>query len=208
MNAWAPVVQTLIWVAFLSTLLYAGRAQVSSIATALRDRVAAGAGIKATGPVGLSLELTHENAQLTPVPPAGTQPSGGLDAARPEWTEDRATLGKNQRSVHIAHTLAPSKIAGQEFDIYVYLVGWGRDRFGLPTDLRDVAKAEFYMGPAFGDQVIDATMSLGKIGFRTSAYAPALCLCRLTFTDGATAILSRYLDFEMGNAVSRTAWEG
>ncbi|MEW1951961.1 pYEATS domain-containing protein [Terrabacter sp. NPDC080008] len=160
--------------------------------------------MKATGPGGLSLELSERNAALTAVPPADTDDARTDATPHPDWTKERTEVAARQRGVHIAHTVAPSNKRGQEFDLYVYLVGWRRDRFGNPNDLSDIAFAEFYMGPAWGDTVIRVEGRKSKIGFRTASHAPALCLCRVTFTDGYQAVMSRYLDFEMGKAISIT----
>lgn len=207
MDAWAPVAQTLAWIIFLGIVLHRGAARLGSIADAFRERIAKGAGVKASaGPRGLDFELSQDNSSLTPVAPPGSSTGDSSPKSLPEWTHQREEMGRTQRGVHLAHTLAPSSKPGQAFDLYVYLVGWGRDRFEKPNDLSDVTSAEFYLGPAWNDRVVTVSGGQSKVGFRTSAYAPALCICRVTFSDGATAILSRYLDFEMGRAIGATAW--
>lgn len=132
--------------------------------------------------------------------------ASGKDGGLPEWTKHRQAMGAAQRGVHIAHTVAPSITPGLGYDIYAYLVGWGRRRFGLPNDLSDVVRAEFYLGPAWDDEIMQVERRRGKIGIRTTADVPALCIARIEFEDGKTAILSRYLDFEMGEAIKESRY--
>ena len=61
-----------------------------------------------------------------------------------------------------------------------------------------MTKAEFFLGQYWGNRVIAAMAGAQYIGITTSAYGPFLCVARVRFRDGGTAILSRYIDFEMG----------
>jgi hypothetical protein len=96
------------------------------------------------------------------------------------------------------HTLRPSSKKGQLFDIAIYLVPHrSNDPRHRRDDLSDVTKAEFFLGQYWGNRVIPATAGAQYIGITTSAYGPFLCICRVRFRDGGTAVLSRYIDFEM-----------
>lgn len=206
MDAWAPVVQTLLWVLFLSGLLIFGRRRIAAIAEAIRLRVADGSALKATGPAGLSVELSARNADLQTAAPASHHPAPPIQGGLPAWTTQRQRLGEEQRGVHLAHTIAPSAGTDQEYDVYVYLVGTRREAFGQPSDLSDVKYAEFYLGHAWSDTIYKVDPRPGRrIGIKTSAYAPVLCVARVVFSDGHVATISRYLDFEMGEAIEQFA---
>lgn len=128
-------------------------------------------------------------------------PDGGQPELRsiPEWSKARNAIYRDARNVFLAHTLRPSKTKGQLFDIAIYLIPHrSNDPAYRREDLADVVKAEFFLGAFWGNRIISATESGGYIGISTSAYGPFLCVCRVYFRDGETALLSRYIDFEMG----------
>lgn len=196
-----------LWISFWLALFLFSRRPLTNLVDSIRRRITSGAGLKVTVPSGLSVELRASNQDLPAVPPTGVRfDTRSEPRSLPDWARERQAIGRQQRGVHLAHTLAPSDAPGQIYDLYVYLVGWARDRFDLPNDLTDIARAEFYLGPAWRDEIILAESNGGRIGFRTSAYAPALCLCRVTFKDGHTTLVTRYLDFEMGQAVGKLPW--
>lgn len=124
-----------------------------------------------------------------------------VDENLPDWTQARRRIGEEQRGVHLAHLLGPTREAGQEWEIFIYLVA-GAERtstYGLPSDVSDVVSAEFYLGHMWGDRTtaVSWTRDRDHLGIRALAYAPVICLCRITFRDGHTAVLSRFIDFEM-----------
>jgi hypothetical protein len=89
-----------------------------------------------------------------------------------------------------------------------FLVGHKRAEHGLPDDLSDIVKAEFFLGRSWGNKIFEVMKPPNvekPIGLATSAYGPTLCVCRVHFRDGHTAVLSRYLDFEMSGVFTRAA---
>lgn len=202
MSEWVPLVQTLVWVALILFVLYVGRGNWGRILGAIERRISQGDDMTVSGPLGLSAQLKRASQgvpRLTPGDEVAEQPSSAT--AGPEsLTVLRQHLGEGQRGVHLVHVTAPSEQAGQRYDLFAYLYGWNRSRFGLPDDLSDIDRAEFYIGPLFNPSSVTVeNHGRARIGFITAAHAPALCLCRITFTDGHQVVVSRYLDFEAGD---------
>lgn len=113
------------------------------------------------------------------------------------WEAKRVENYRRQRGVFIGHVLEPSTSLNQEFDIFIYLIrhqGGGFD---------DVIKAEFFFGHHWGNKVYEAQTIDGLIGVKTSAYGPFAALCKVTFRDGSSVMLNKYIDFEMGYAVKK-----
>jgi Domain of unknown function (DUF4062)/prokaryotic YEATS domain len=133
------------------------------------------------------------SAQLKPV----DTDSSDSTAAKP-WTNERLARYSERRYTELVHVIEPSEQAGQEYDILIYLFRHRPNEEGSPFGLDDVEKAEFYLGAAWNDRVFtcDREESGGYIGVKVSAYGTFMCLCRVTFTDGQTVILDRYIDFE------------
>jgi hypothetical protein len=168
----------------------------------------------------LELFRSHEPADATLLAPAGAQrdeaaatPMEELEVEeeaeeeaegeavdwvnRPDWTFDREEIYEENRELFLVHSIQPSRLQNQRYDVFVYLAGAHGEQ---PSDVVD--QAEFFLGRNWGNQVYSVrNPGVGKtIGLRTSAYGPALCICRVTFKDEAQQpiILHRFLDFEMG----------
>ncbi|MBF0269294.1 MAG: hypothetical protein HQL44_11955 [Alphaproteobacteria bacterium] len=112
-----------------------------------------------------------------------------------DWSETRNAVYVSSRGYFISYVLEPSKSDGQEYDIFIYLI---RHKSG---DYSDIEKAEFFFGHYWGNKIYVASRVGELIGVRTSAYGPFLALCRVTFKDGTSTMLNKYIDFEMGFAV-------
>lgn len=123
----------------------------------------------------------------------GVTPSGELSA--PEWTYIREAVKARSREVYLAHTITPSKVAGQQYDVFISLTT--RKAAGLA----EVDRAEFFFGRYWGNRVFEAHNINGRIGVATAAYGPFLCVCRVHFTDGYSVVLDRFVDFEMGRII-------
>lgn len=89
------------------------------------------------------------------------------------------------------HALEPSGERGQEYDIFIYLIRHKSENYG------DLESAEFFLGHYWGNRIFVGEWIGRFVGVQTSAYGPFLCTCRLTFKDGESVTLSRYIDFEM-----------
>lgn len=112
-----------------------------------------------------------------------------------EWTNYRRQIYRRARDMVLVHALQPSTKRNQKFDVFIYLRRRNRN------DYDDIKTAEFFFGRHWGNKIFTGERSGEYIGVRTSAYGPFLCLCKVTFTDGEVAMLYRYIDFEMGEAV-------
>ncbi|HYP24061.1 MAG TPA: pYEATS domain-containing protein [Actinomycetota bacterium] len=189
-----PLLQTLSWVLLIAGLVWVFRDRLNPLFDAVAERLRYS---RLKGPGGF--EVGEDLRTLPAVEPGGrvAETSTFSETATVTATDDlvgqRKALYKDSRRVFLAHVLEPTKITGQKFEIFIYLV---RHRGG---DLEDVARAEFYLGKHWGDKVFEVEQSSGEpLGFRTAAYGPFLCVCRVTFSDGGTTLISRYIDFEMG----------
>ena len=111
-----------------------------------------------------------------------------------EWNQYRNGVYENHRDVFLVHSLTPSQIPGQLFDVFIYRARHPSGRYS--SDLSDVDHAEFYLGPYWNDQVFRVQNQGGHIGILTSAYGTFLCACRIFFQDVHQVMTSRYSDFE------------
>jgi hypothetical protein len=129
--------------------------------------------------------------------PRGNSFSSEFDLTTPVGrSEERDSLYKKFRGVFVVHSLTPSTIEGQEYDVFIYL----KRHHGESVSI--VKKAEFFFGHHWGNQIFEGDREGDVIGVRTSAYGPFLCTCLVTFQDGHQASLYRYIDFEMGKVVN------
>jgi hypothetical protein len=109
---------------------------------------------------------------------------------------------ENARSLFLVHVFQPAKGAEKKYDVAVYLMRDIRGR--APNQVMgfdDVEKAEFYFGESWPG-VFPVVNEGVHIGVNTTAWGQFLAVCRVTFRAGAdgeaqTAILHRYIDFEM-----------
>jgi hypothetical protein len=196
MAAWVPLLQTLSWVGLIVFALLFLRVPVQRTAAAFARRVEGDGDVELTLGSVFSAKLGQLDS-LTPVAPG--PPDSAAAGDPPSWTDERETIARSTRSLHLVHVIKPSAERGPGwFEIFAFLVGHRRQKDGHPPDLSDVVRAEFFLGRHWGNRIIEAEIRPGRpIGLATSAYGPTLCLCRVTFADGGTAVLSRYLDFEM-----------
>lgn len=196
---WIPLLEKLVWPVLIGIVLVCGRRHWDSILRTLKRRIARDD--LRFRIASFTAEFTSRTRGIVYIhPDLGPETVGPPAVRTGELTEVRDTMGRNQRGVHLVHVVAPSEQPGQAYDVFTYLHGWKRERFRNPSNLWDVTKAEFFLGPQFDpDSITVENKHDGKpIGFVTSANAPVLCLCRVTFDDGHEVVLSRYLDFESG----------
>lgn len=127
--------------------------------------------------------VTSSPARATRTPPAA-----GTWTAK-EWNEHRYGKYKASRDLFLVHSLAPSSDPKQVFDIFIYLQRHNS------ADLSDVKEAEFFLGRYWKDQVFRAPNKGKALGIAVSAYGEFLCVCRVKFKNGDTALLERYINF-------------
>ena len=107
-----------------------------------------------------------------------------------EWNTYRQGIYRVHRDVFLAHTVAPSEVPGQRYDIAIYLVRHHS------TDLSDVVRAEFFLGPHWQNQVFTVENEGNRVGILVSAHGTFLCTCRIIFRTGDPVCTSRYIDVE------------
>lgn len=217
MDAWVPLLQTLSWIILIAVGLMTFRARLAALVDVIRIRVEKGASFKASvGGVNLEIEDRYQDlpnakdvaasdATEEPITFETLGPAVPTDpGAAPSWTQVRKEYKLRFRGLHLVHVVAPSRRGDDWLDVFVFLKGHKRPDQGLPADLSDVTKAEFYLGPYWGDKIFQVdNLGVGKrIGLQTEAYGPALCLCRVHFKTGEPVVLSRYLDFEMADILA------
>jgi hypothetical protein len=117
-----------------------------------------------------------------------------------DWTSARAAEYARIDGYMLTHVYRPSKLHGQMFDIFIFLV---RHRKGTDTPPRkhfdEIEKAEFFLGESWGSQVFSVKNTGAVIGVRTHAWGTFLATCRITFRGQTREpiILHRYVDFQM-----------
>lgn len=119
-------------------------------------------------------------------------PSSSVPMTIQDWAAIRQHEKARTQDIYLVHVITPSKVAGQKFDIFLYLVC----QKGRMEDL--VKKAEFFFGRYWDNKVFDSDRVEGKVGIRTSAYGPFLAICQVHLNSGEKVIVTRYVDFEMG----------
>jgi hypothetical protein len=123
-------------------------------------------------------------------PATGIRKAGGASAWSPaEWNEHRYGKYKASRDLFLVHSLAPSSDPKQLVDIFIYL------QRHKSSDLSDVKGAEFFLGPYWEDQIFRIPNEGKALGISVSAYGEFLCVCKVIFKDGNTALLERYINF-------------
>ena len=106
-------------------------------------------------------------------------------------SQDRMRTYERMRRLFLVHVLTPSIVRGQKYDIYIYVK---RHRDVTVEDgtrrvlLRKILGQPNLSGEACRKQAPRATLRIRSI----------LCTCQVTFKDGVSEMLYRYVDFEMG----------
>jgi len=113
-----------------------------------------------------------------------------------EWQglEDmRVRTYQENEGLFLIHKWRPSTIPSQRADISIMLA---QHREG-PLTRQEVKSVEYQLGPMFFVERVIKTDASDSFRLDVSAYAPMLCLAKVTFkTDRAPLYLTRYIDFE------------
>ena len=133
---------------------------------------------------------TRELRRVDSAPPSGEERlSRAQVSSVEEWIHHRDTVYSATQGYFLAHTLSPSKIPNQLFDIFIYL------RKHKSQNTPEVNYAEFFLGRHWGSRIFKVENQGGLVGVSTSAYGEFLCVCRVTLRDGTQIMLERYVDF-------------
>jgi hypothetical protein len=92
----------------------------------------------------------------------------------------------------LVHRLYRSREPGQLYGIVIYVVPHKQ------ASLAGIARVEYFLGSYRGNKVFPSIDRSRGFAIATAAYGPMLCTAELFFNDGTSAILHRYVDFEMG----------
>ena len=209
MSEWAPFVplfQTVLWVLLIVVAIVIFRKKLHDLFDAAKKRVEEGSSFEA-GPVKIGprpeLQKLPYAAPGEDAAPA-VKESVAVASVRDDLAGARDTIYQRNRHVFLVHELAPSSVRNQRYDIFIYLAAHLEKG---EVALRQVTHAKFFLGRHFGNKVVIGSKIDGVLGMRTSSYGEFLVVCEVTFEDGKTVILDRYIDFAMGDradAVART----
>jgi hypothetical protein len=183
-----PIIPSLLWFSLVVLILIIFREALIELALAVTWRVKSGAGIKIA-----SFEL----AAAAYVPPDPSVPAHAqlIDVQKdtdPQRHQERGRYYKPNRDLFIVHKIIPSSKPGQLYDILIYLVPH------KDATLANVKKVDYYFGSYWGDRIFISARRETGFSVSTSAFGPFVCTAELHFTDGQTAMIWRYIAFEMG----------
>jgi hypothetical protein len=180
---------TLIWAAALVIGLLLFKRELSLLFQILNRRVRLGASLKFG---------SFEIGQAYVDPSQGTVSGGFVRVARKDADghrhKEREQYYQPNRLLILVHRIVPSEQQGQLYDILIYLV----PHPSSDATLAGVKKVEYYFGKSWGQNVFASDDRAHGFAIATSAYGPFVCTAEIFFSDGHTAMVSRYIDFEMG----------
>jgi hypothetical protein len=179
-----PAILVIIIVVILLTIF---RKEIRQAASGIAWRVKSGAHVKVA-----SFELGS-----TYINPQKGEP---LQSKLIEMKSDKKHIRYNERAkyylpnrdIFLVHTINPSSDPNELYDIRMYLVPH------KSATLTSVQRVEYYFGKYWKDRIFVATNRSNGFLVSTSAYGPFVCTAEVHFSDGEVVMLSRYIDFEMG----------
>lgn len=195
----SPVLQTAIWACVAILFAWVIKEPIRHLAERLVERV--GQGDKIITPY-FSIERQEQLNQLDYIQTVSrgedastiirTENSEKSPTSSQEFEAYRQSIYDKNRNIFLAHVITPSENKSNNYNIYIFLVRHKQMTF------TDVSSADFYFGKMWHSRIFRETPKNGLIGLRMSAYGTFLCVCRINFSDGNSAMISRYIDFEMG----------
>ena len=165
MEAWIPLLESLVWIGLILYLISRFAIQLQSLFEAIRERVAAGSSFKA-GPVELgsaNFDSLEKISQSDPL----------LAETREDWSEERNGIYRENHGLFLAHIVEPPEKPDEDYDIFIYLVRHKSETFD------DIEYAEFFLGSHWGNKVFKEKPGNMLMGVTTSAPGPFLCTCRV-----------------------------
>lgn len=183
-------IPTFLWCLLICGTLISFRDELRSVLRMLIARLRVGGSVK----LG-SIEVGAVIATPARIEKAEQSRTARSDDGRRQ--RERADYYDRARRVMLVHRLSPSTEEGQLYDILIYVVP------AIQGSLASVAQVEYFFG-AFGwkNQIFTAFDRSRGFPVLTAAYGPFLCTAEVTFTDGVSVMLHRFIDFEMGNLVT------
>ncbi len=181
------ILPSLLWFILAVVLLCVFKGVIQQLISAIIWRVKSGAQVKIA-----SFEIGGSYVSPDPsISVRGKFIESLTDEGQQRYKE-RGEYYLSNRDLFLVHKLAPSERPNQLYDILIYLIPHKN-----PT-LASVQKVEYYFGRHWGDKIFVSTGRASGFAISTSAYGPFVCTAKLYFTDGGSAMIWRYIDFEMG----------
>lgn len=119
-----------------------------------------------------------------------------------ERAKHRNALYDEARGTMLVHRIQRSPKEGQLYDIIIYIVPH------KDSGLNGVVKVEYFLGHFWSDRVFPSSDRARGFPLVTSAYGPFMCTAKVKFNDGYEAVISRYIDFEMGQVAPKGSITG
>jgi hypothetical protein len=192
---WSAV-PSIVWVLLIVGVVWWLGSELKALLSACVSRIKAGGQFKAgwfeigpaSGLVAVASDFSKEDSRV------------GVYADSDHRREnERKALRQAARDVMLVHRLQRSTQDRQLYDILIYV---------LPhkgASLAGVTRVEYYFGKYWKDKIFPSSDRSRGFPIVTSAYGPFLCTALVTFNDGTTTTLSRYIDFEMGGLTQATS---
>jgi hypothetical protein len=141
------------------------------------------------------------SAEMEDLPEANPPPTPSATKRLPtDWTYERAAEYARVDGYMLAHVYRPSKLHGQTFDIFIFLVRHRKGMDGPPRkNFDEIEKVEFFFGESWGNEVFTVKNTGRVVGVRTHAWGTFLASCRVIFRNSnrKPITLFRYIDFHM-----------
>lgn len=195
-NFWTAV-PTILWVGLIAAGLYLFREPLSELIKHLVTRVRAGASMR-IGSVEFGAIHTEQHHVPTPIgesssaPESAFIPGTSVSQEAMAFAMARTEHYTTTRRIMLAHRLFQSSRPDQVYDVLIYLIPHGEG------SLVEVTGVEYFFGRYWANKIFQSCDRSHGYPILTSAYGTFLCCARVTFNDGTTQILFRYIDFEMG----------
>src|ERR1043166_7777115 len=201
-SSWQSFLESLsgiLWAALaIGTTLYLSK-ELKNLLWSVVQRLKSCSAVK-IGPV----EFGALNSIPAAIPEGQTAIFQRETSVSPHWkvedlTEDDGTFRAQwdrypaeSKYAMLVHSYFPSSEPGQVYDVLVYFV---ERKTGA---LQKVSKVEYYFGPNWRNLIYTCENKAQSFAIRVSAYDRFVCIAKLHFTTKDTAIVARYIDFEMG----------
>jgi hypothetical protein len=180
---------TFLWVAVVLIIAFAFRSDLRSLFQIIVLRLRLGSSVKVW-----NLEIGQSYVE----PGQAVARGGAISAVREDldsqrW-EERRQYYELSRNLLLVHRLAPSKKAGQLYDVLIYLM----PHHSSDATLAGVKQVEYFLGRSWANSIFTSVDRARGFAIATSAYGPFMCTAEIHFSDGKKVMVNRYIDFEMG----------
>jgi hypothetical protein len=189
-NFWSAL-PTILWVLFAASLLWIFRARVEDLCASLIWRIRSGTPFKLGT---LELGAISVSARGDILGGQGRIQSS-KDTGRREQDRNRHYIPN--RGIFLVHRLVTSRRAGQLYDVEIYAIPH------KDSTLACVARVEYFFGSYWGNNIFTTQDRARGFSISTTAYGPFVATAEIVFTDGTSAMVWRYVDFEMGASGSQ-----